>query len=59
MNTVGGSNMTDGRGYEIVADYEEVTIELHKATYEPQHYKFALQPLCFIAFVSSSFLLHN
>jgi hypothetical protein len=23
----------------------------HKATYELRHYKFALQPLCFIAFV--------
>jgi hypothetical protein len=47
----------NGRGYKIVAEYEATPIALHKATYEPLPCKFALQPLCFIAFVSCSILL--
>ena len=47
----------NGRGYEIVAEYEARTIEPHKATYEPRPFKFALQPLYFIAFISNCILL--
>ena len=47
------SMFANGRGYEIVAEYEAKNYPPHKTTYEPQPYNFALQPLCFIAFVSN------
>jgi hypothetical protein len=45
----------NGRGYEIVADYEQKAVKLHRTTYEQLPLNYQLQPLCFIAFVNACY----